>query len=245
VRVRFLGSGDVVGSGGRMQTCILVEAGTGSFLIDCGASSMIAMRRFEVLSNDIGLILLSHLHGDHFGGIPFFVLDAQLVSKRTDPLVVAGPPGTARRLEQVMETLFPGLSRVEQRFELQTVELEPGRPHAVGGLTVTPYEVDHPSGAPAFALRVEADGRVLTYTGDTAWTDALIPAATGADLLIAEAYYYEKRIPYHLDYRTLREHMPELQAARVVVTHMSQDMLDRLATLDCEAAEDGKVIEVS
>jgi ribonuclease BN (tRNA processing enzyme) len=244
VRVRFLGSGDVVGSGARMQACILVEAGAGSFLIDCGASSMIAMRRFGVAPNDIGLILLSHLHGDHFGGIPFFVLDAQLVSRRGQPLVVAGPPGTACRLEEAMEVLFPGLSRVKQRFRLQIVELEPAQPRILQGMTVTPFEVDHPSGASAFALRVEADGRVLTYTGDTAWTDALIPAAGGADLLIAEAYYYEKRIPHHLDYRTLSDHLHELQARRVVLTHMSQDMLDRVGTLECETAEDGKAIEV-
>ena len=244
MRVRFLGTGDVVGSGARMQTCILVEASAGQFLIDCGASSMIAMRRFGAASNEVGLILLSHLHGDHFGGIPFFVLDAQLVSKRTEPLLVAGPPGTARRLEQAMEVLFPGLSRVEQKFTLQTVELEPAEPRTLEGMTVTPFEVDHPSGAPAFALRVEADGRVLTYTGDTAWTDALIPAATGADLLIAEAYYYEKRVPHHLDYRTLSDHLHELRASRVVLTHMSQDMLDRLGTLDIETAEDGTTIEI-
>jgi ribonuclease BN (tRNA processing enzyme) len=244
MRVRFLGTGDVVGSGARMQTCILVESTAGQFLIDCGASSMIAIRRFGVAPNDVRLILLSHLHGDHFGGVPFFVLDAQLVSRRTGPLLVAGPPGTDRRLEQAMEVLFPGLSRVEQRFPLQTVELEPGLPHTLQGITVTPYEVDHPSGAPALALRMEADGRVVTYTGDTAWTDALIPAAAGADLLIAEAYYYEKQIPHHLDYRTLADHLHELQASRVVLTHMSQDMLDRVATLECEPAEDGKVIEL-
>ncbi len=227
-----------------MQTCILVEASPGSFLIDCGASSMIGIRRFGVTPNHIGLILLSHLHGDHFGGIPFFVLDAQLVSRRTEPLLVAGPPGTALRLEQAMEVLFPGLSRAEQRFTLQTVEFEPTRPRTLQGMTVTPYEVDHPSGAPAFALRVEADGRVVTYTGDTAWTDALIPAARGADLMIAEAYYYDKAIPYHLDYRTLADRLPELKAKRLVVTHMSQDMLDRIETLECEAAEDGKAIEL-
>jgi ribonuclease BN (tRNA processing enzyme) len=244
VRVRFLGSGDVVGSGGRFQACILVEAATRSLLLDCGASSMIAMRRFGVAPNDIGLILLSHLHGDHFGGIPFFVLDAQLVSRRTEPLVVAGPPGTADRVERAMEVLFPGLSGVDQRFVLETVELLPEQPRELCGVSVTPYVVDHPSGSPSFALRISAGGKVIAYTGDTAWTEALVPAAQRADLLIAEAYFFEKRIPYHLDYRTLMAHVGRLGARRVVLTHMSQDMLDRLGELDCEAAEDGKVVEV-
>jgi ribonuclease BN (tRNA processing enzyme) len=168
VLVRFLGSGDVVGSGARMQTCILVESSRGRLLIDCGASSMIAMRRFGVSPNDIDAIVLSHLHGDHFGGIPFFVLDAQLISKRRRPLVVAGPPGTGRRLEQAMEVLFPGLSQVTQKFALEVVELEPRESRGIGHATVVPFPVDHASGDPAFALRVEVDGRVVTYTGDTA-----------------------------------------------------------------------------
>jgi ribonuclease BN (tRNA processing enzyme) len=244
MRVRFLGSGDAFGSGGRFQTCFLVESDVGRFLVDCGASSLISMRRFGVAPNEIELILLTHLHGDHFGGIPFFVLDGQLVSKRTDPLIIAGPPGTTRRVEQAMEVLFPGSSVVERGFPLGIVELEPGEPRRLHGVTVTPFAVNHPSGDPAFALRIECDGQVIAYSGDTEWTDSLIPAAKAADLFIAEAYFFEKRIPYHLDLRTLMEHIDQLQPKRLVVTHMSDDMLGRLDALQCEYAEDGKLIEI-
>src|SRR5919202_71309 len=76
VNVRFLGSGDAFGSGGRFQTCIYVQFDTTHLLIDCGASSLIAMRRFRVDPSLIDTILLTDLHGDHFGGLPFFILDA-------------------------------------------------------------------------------------------------------------------------------------------------------------------------
>jgi ribonuclease BN (tRNA processing enzyme) len=112
MRIQFLGSGDAFGSGGRFNTCILVEAAAGVFLIDCGASSLIAMRRFRVVPNRIGTIFISHLHGDHFGGLPFFILDAQLVSRRVEPLTIAGPPGLRQRLAEAMEAFFPGSSRV-------------------------------------------------------------------------------------------------------------------------------------
>ncbi len=95
--VRFLGSGDIVGSGGRFQACISVQTAASHILLDCGTSSLIAMRRLELDPGTVDTIVLTHLHGDHFGGIPFFVLDAQF-SRRNRPLTVAGPPGTEARV---------------------------------------------------------------------------------------------------------------------------------------------------
>ena len=93
IKIRFLGTGDAFGHGGRLQPCILVETPLRRFLVDCGATATIAMHRYGILPNDIDLILISHLHGDHFGGLPFFILDAQLHSKRRAPLTIAGPEG--------------------------------------------------------------------------------------------------------------------------------------------------------
>ena len=70
------------------------------------------------------------------------------------------------------------------------------------------------------------------------------PAAKEADLLIAEAYFFEKKIKFHLDFHTLMAHLDELQPKRLIVTHMSEDMLARLEKIPCECAEDGKLIEV-
>lgn len=244
IQVQFLGSGDAFGSGGRLQTCILVKVTQSQFLVDCGASSLIAMRRFGVDPNAIHMILLTHLHGDHFGGIPFFVLDAQFISKRTQALLIAGPAGTKKRVAEAMEVMFPGSSVAQQKFPIEFVELELERPHELGEITVTPYLVEHPSGAPPLALRIACDGRIITYLGDTEWTDTLIPAAKGADLLIAESYFFEKKVKFHLDFQTLIAHLDDLRPNRLIVTHMSQDMLGRLDTLGCEYAEDGKVVEI-
>jgi ribonuclease BN (tRNA processing enzyme) len=244
VRVTFLGSGDAFGSGGRMNACFLLESSRSRYLIDCGATSPTAMRSRGVDPNEIEAILVSHLHGDHFGGIPFLLLDAQFVNKRTAPLTIAGPRGTGKRLEHAMEVLFPGASVFTDRFELDLLELEPGRTSGVHGLTVTPFLVSHPSGAPPLALRIECDGKVIAYTGDTEWTDSLIEAGRDADLLIAEAYRYDEEVAHHLDYRTLSEHVDEINAKRLVVTHMGEEMLARRGSLECEFAEDGLSIEL-
>ena len=242
VEIRFLGSGDAFGSGGRFHTCFLVSAGSVRFLIDCGASSLIAMRRFGVDPNAVSIILLSHLHGDHFAGVPFFLLDAQFVSRRAHPLVIAGPPGTKKRMTEAREVLFPGSSAAELPFALGVVEMDPERPCGLAGITVTPHVVRHPSGDPPLALRVECAGKVVAYSGDTEWTEALIRAAQGADLLIAEAYTFDKKVKFHMDLQTLLARREALGAKRLIVTHMGQDVLARLDTLPCEYAEDGKII---
>jgi len=201
VTVRFLGSGDAFGSGGRFQACIHVHSESANLLLDCGASSLIAMRRFGVEPNEIDAILVSHLHGDHFGGIPFFVLDAQLIPKRTRPLVIAGPPGLAARVRDAMEALFPGSSSVQQQFDLELIQLPQRTATEIGAVKVTPYEVVHASGAPAFALRLACEDKVIAYSGDTQWTDSLPEVCRGADLFICEAYFFEREVRYHLDYR--------------------------------------------
>jgi ribonuclease BN (tRNA processing enzyme) len=244
VRVRFLGSGDAFGSGGRFQTCILVRSSHGSTLIDCGASSLIAMKRFGVDPNSVEAVLLSHLHGDHFGGLPFLILDGQF-SRRTRPLTIAGPPGVEERVRAAMEVLFPGSSQTRQRFDLRFVELAVEAETLVGSVLVTAFPAEHASGAPAFALRVECDGRTIAYSGDTAWTEGLIRVADDADLLICEAYYFEKRVPFHLDYQTLMRHRASLRCGRIVLTHMSSDMLSHIGTVSDECAVDGLELDLS
>jgi ribonuclease BN (tRNA processing enzyme) len=241
--VQFLGSGDAFGSGGRFQTCILVSASGGRLLVDCGASSLIAMKRAGVDPGEIDGAVLSHLHGDHFGGIPFLVLDGQF-NRRLRPLVVAGPPGVEARVQAATEVFFPGATGVTRRFAVQFVEIAARIPTAVGPATVTAFPVAHESGAPSYALRLAWDGKVLVYSGDTEWTETLIEAAHGADLFVCEAYSFEKSIRLHMSYTALRAARSRLDCAHVILTHMSGDMLSRLDEVELETASDGTVIVV-
>jgi ribonuclease BN (tRNA processing enzyme) len=143
-----------------------------------------------------------------------------------------------------MEALFPGSTSVERRFETRFVELVDRSPIVVGPVGVTGFEVSHASGAPPFALRVAGEGKVVAYSGDTEWTESLIEAARGADLFIAEALFYDKRVRYHLDLATLLQHRARLDCRRLVLTHMGEEMLARRDGLAIEAAEDGRELLV-
>lgn len=245
MQLQFVGCGDAFGSGGRFNTCFHLTGDETNLLIDCGASSLIALKKLGIERNAIRTIVITHFHADHFGGIPFFILDAQFFSKRREPLTIVGPVGIEAWYERVMETAFPGSSKASQKFELRLVEIEAGQARSFGDLQVQAYQAIHgPPGGPYLAVRIEAEGKSVAYTGDTEWTSALITAGRHADLFIAEAYFRDKTIATHLSLNAIEAHLDEMAPKRLVLTHMSDDMLSHPDRLRFETAEDGLVINL-
>jgi ribonuclease BN (tRNA processing enzyme) len=244
VRVRVLGCGDAFGSGGRFQSCFLISSNTGACLLDCGATALVAMRRFAVDPASIDAIFLSHLHGDHFAGLPFLLLEHHFVGRRDRPLVIAGPSGTEQRVMAALEVFFPSSTKLAWGFPLTFTELSEQRTARFGPFAVTAHVVTHPSGSPAFAFRLKVGGRLIGYSGDTEWTDVLLDVARDADLFITECYAFDSSPPYHISYNALRQHLDEVHAKRLVLTHLSQEMLDRLPEVNLEVAQDGQLIEL-
>jgi len=241
----FVGCGDAFGSGGRLNTCFHVNGEQANFLIDCGASSLIGLKALRIPLNAIQAIFITHFHADHFGGIPFFILDAQFFSKRREPLTIVGPPGLPSWFERVMETAFPGSSKTVLKFSLHLVELSTSEERAIAGVSVKSFQANHGNpGGPFFSYRFMVEERIIAYTGDTEWTDELVPVAKDADLFVAEAYFFEKKVKLHLDLQSLAERLPLIKAKRVVLTHMSDDMLGRLKEMSYETAYDGLSINI-
>lgn len=225
MKITFVGTGDAFGSEGRLQTCFHVEAGGATFLVDCGVTSLIGMARLGLDPNGVGTIFVSHLHGDHFGGLVWFVLHARHVSNRTTALTVVGPPGIEARYNDTFDALYPGSRGGAQNFSLRFEEFDEANDVDVSGVRAGVAVVSHPSGAPSYALRLRAGGQVLAFSGDTEWVDGLVDISRGADLFICECYGYATKVPYHIDWLTLSRMLPRLDAVRVVLTHMGPDML--------------------
>lgn len=240
----FLGSGDAFAGGGRFQACLhLAAPETGPLLLDCGATSLVALKRLDIDPASIGHVVLSHLHGDHFGGLPWLILDGQF-DKRTRPLEIIGPHGTRERVTQAFEALYPGAAEAERPFKTRFIEYTKRNAQRFGSATITAYPVLHTPATAPHALRVEYAGKVIAYSGDTEWTDTLIEASRGADVFICECNFFDTKAPGHLDYGTLQENLPRLSARRIVITHMSDEMLARLPEIEMEAAADGRVIDI-
>jgi ribonuclease BN (tRNA processing enzyme) len=247
MKLTVLGCGDAFGSGGRLQTCYHVDTGKSRFLIDCGATSLIGFSKFGLDPNSIETIFISHLHGDHYAGLVWWLIHAQHVAKRVTPLTIVGPQGVQARFETAAEALFPGSVAIPRRYDLRYLELKREVPLEVGGARVTPFEVVHPSGAPPYALRFEVAGKVLSFTGDSEWTESLVPAGRNADLYIMECYQFDGTPRFHSSWQAIQRNLDRIGAKRVMLTHMNPSMLAKVEearAAGLEIAEDGLMMEI-
>jgi ribonuclease BN (tRNA processing enzyme) len=248
MKLTVVGCGDAFGSGGRLQTCYHLDTGDQQLLIDCGATSIIGLNRLGLDTTSIGTIVISHLHGDHFGGLVWWLLHSQHIAKRTVPLVVAGPPTIEARFKAAAEALFPGSTKVPCRFDLSFVEMTSGgSPTELAGARMIAYEGNHPSGAPSHLLRIETGGKVVAFTGDTEWVDPVVDCGRNADLYIMECFAFEGRIRYHMTWETISANLDRIGARKVMLTHMNAGMLASQGKVTAPGvifAEDGLVIDV-
>jgi ribonuclease BN (tRNA processing enzyme) len=242
VRVHVLGSGDAFSDGARANAAIHVTAPGVSLLLDCGGSAVPAIKK-HVDPQTIDAIAVTHLHGDHFGGITYLVLE-QHFAGRKKPLVVGGPPSLEMRLRAAEQALYPDFfGPVALGFPLRVVVLGDAATE-LGGAKVRALQVRHVRIAEPHGLRVEVAGKTIAYSGDARWSEHLIPVAKDADLFICEATFFEGEDPSHISYKQLMAHRDELGAKRIVLTHLGATTLAHIEELELEHTVDGSLIEI-
>jgi ribonuclease BN (tRNA processing enzyme) len=193
---------------------------------------------------EIDAVFISHLHGDHFGGVPFLLLEYQYRSPREQPLTVAGPPGTGNKVKDLTRILFPGLSEKPRSYDLCFKDLQVGPTESLGSVALTAFEVKHFPDGDAYGFRLCMEGRVVVFTGDTAWVDELSRQSEDADLLICECSSFEPETEFHMSYRDLESRRDRLAAKRVILIHADEQVIRRRSELAFELADDGQEIEL-
>jgi ribonuclease BN (tRNA processing enzyme) len=243
-RVVFLGSGDAFSAGGRHQAGYLVHTPGSVSLLDCGASTLTAMKQYSIDPGPIDQILISHLHGDHFAGIPFLLLEYTYEQPRQRPLRIVGPPGTEERVRALFSIAYKEPAAKPLPFSLEFIELLPDVPLSLGELRIDPFRVPHQEKEISLGFRLHVAGRSIAYSGDTGWTEELITRSRNADLFICECCYFETRQPFHIDYPRLAEQRSRFTAKRVILTHLGREVLARRGEVEMELASDGLAVEI-
>lgn len=228
-----LGSSDAFNASGRGHACYLLEDAAGVVTIDFGPTAMSALKRLGRDPGELDGVLITHLHGDHYGGLQTLLIDAYYRAFRTRPLLIAGPPGTRARIDSLFSIAYRTVSERPKPFPYEVIEFQPGETVKLLGREVTVLQADHqdPPREIACMLRIAVDGRVVSFSGDTGWTDQLVPLATGADLLVVECTFHHTRVPQHLCWEELGPALPSLGARRVLLTHLAEEMRDRAAVI--------------
>ncbi len=244
MRLHILGCGDAFGSGGRLQSGYLVEASDRLFLLDCGPTTLLAMKRAGFDPRRLDAIILSHLHGDHFGGLPFFFIDYLYRQPKSDPIIIAGPPKTKTRVRRLFQLMYGSDSAIKALPPTHFQTLHPGRSAHFVGIDVFPFLVPHQTHEISLGLKVVYGGKQLLYSGDSLWNESFVDHARGVDLFLCECSFYDAQPGQHINYQVLRANVPRLECRQLVLTHLGEEMLAGKNQLPVGVfASDGMVIE--
>ncbi len=243
-RVTFIGTSDAFGAGGRRQSAIFIETRSGGLLLDCAPTTSTGLAALDIPRDAIDAIAISHFHGDHFAGIPAFLLAAIYEDQRRHALVIAGPPGVETRVRAAADAMGYGLARHELPFALQYLELPAGQAVDLGPARARSFPVRHQPDSCPHGIDLEVDGRRIVFSGDTGWFDDLPQHTHGADLFVCECTFHEPVIPEHMAYSELVARAPRFGCERLVLTHLGASMAELRGQLEVETADDGLKIEV-
>ena len=242
--VRIVGCGDAFGSAGLHATCFHLASKGCNTLIDIGAGSLPNLKSMSIDLNLIDNIVLSHFHGDHYGGLPNFLLDAVFIQNRTRQLNIIGPPGVQDQVWQLQEAMYGGTSSIDYGFPVQFIEYRSGHQLTIGDLRISVVPVVHSEPSKPHAIRIDLNHKSLVYTGDTEWTDDLLSLTKGSDLLITECFGWSGPLKFHLSYDEIISKLDELGAARVCLTHLGPDALAHKHEMGLTVLEPNMKIEL-
>jgi ribonuclease BN (tRNA processing enzyme) len=156
----------------------------GRLLLDGGAPLLPHMQRVGVDPGAIDAVFLTHFHGDHTLGLPTFVLHRIFVDH--GPLAFVGPAGVEERLEALWEVSWGPDWKTVMRPQFDATYHTAQPSGSVAGYDYETIKLDHgTSGSNGY--RINIDGRVLAYSGDTEATAPLDELVEGADVAIVEA----------------------------------------------------------
>jgi ribonuclease Z len=243
MRIVMLGTGAALPDPDRCHTSILVTLESGRHLmLDCGHGATRQLMRVDVNPADVGDLFLTHLHHDHVCELPFFVISGWILN-RVGALNIFGPDGTKKLVGHLFENgAFDADIRARGAYPARQANMEAIRPNVTeyasgvicddGELRVTAALMDHiPTEiSPCYGFRIEAEGKTVVFSGDTAPCDNILALSRGADLLIHECTFTEAFIEHrrksqvgtfsHTSPQDLGRLAVEAGVKRVVATHI-------------------------
>ena len=244
MELTFLGTADAFNSAGRGNSCYWIDDAQGSYVVDFGPTALLQCRRLGLDPGRLDVVYLTHLHGDHIGGLALLYIDLLFIRRRTRPLVICGPPGTQARVEALLDSAYPAVVAKGAGFDLRYREWDVPGVHQDGIRRIHTLRARHDNHAIASSLRIEAAGEpTLAFSGDTGWQPELVDLVAGADAFICECSMVDAIFWGHLSLEEIRGYRAELRVGQLFLSHLGDE--SRVAAmaaadeLNLRVAEDG------
>jgi ribonuclease Z len=244
LEVTVLGSGAAVPMRGQTNCAYLVRAGDVALLVDCGPAILQQLDAVGLTPGDVTHVFVTHRHGDHTLGYPMFLV-WWLINRgaRSFPTTITGRV-TWASLQALLGNSYGEAAREADSLpRVVFADREPAVIPIGGEVTLRTWPLEHSEFAPVSGLRVEAGGKVVAFTGDTAPCPNILPLARDTDLLLHEATYSATLDPEltdglhgHTTARTAGRHAAAANVKRLALVHLSPHYAGQQAALIAEAA---------
>jgi ribonuclease BN (tRNA processing enzyme) len=240
----FIGTSDAFGAGGRRQSAVFARGERGGMLLDCGATTNTGLSQLGLERDEIDVILVSHFHGDHFGGIPHFLYAALYKDARKHAIEIVGPPDVEARVRNLALAMGHDLDGRDWTFPIRYREIHPDTTIHAGPAEIAAFATQHQPEAHPQGYRVRLGREQVAYSGDTGWFDGLPAQVAGSDLFICECTLHSAELDFHLSLEELREHRDDLDCGRLILTHLGEEMSGERGQIEIETADDGLAVKL-
>jgi ribonuclease BN (tRNA processing enzyme) len=204
-RVILLGTGTPNPEPDRMGPAVAVVSGEHVYLVDCGPGVVRRAAQAGIKMQQLTRVFVTHLHSDHTAGYPDLILTPPNAD-REESLEAYGPPGLRAMTSHILKAYEQDLEmrlhhtqpHVARAYSVTAHDVRPGEVYRDDAVRVTAFAVRHAEWKYAYGYRFEAKDKVIVISGDTTFSEGLIAAAKGADILVHEVYSlkgWEARTP--------------------------------------------------
>ena len=229
-----LGSADAFNHGGRGNSCFWIIDQIGQYCVDFGPTAPLKCKQLDLDFTQLDCLYLTHLHGDHIGGIPSLLIELHFMAQRKKPFIIAGPEGTEERILALCKATYPFLLPDLLGFDLQFCQWSPTSSNHIQGRLLKSIPALHDPHACPTSIRIEGTHH-LAFSGDTGWNPALSEFTQGVDAFICECSYHHFLFAGHLSLDELIEHQTNLKVKSLILTHFGDEA--RHAALEFEQTE--------
>jgi len=217
MRVTFTGVGEAFDET-LPNTSVLVESGSSSILLDCGFSASCGFWGLAKNPLNLDAVYISHFHADHYFGLPAFIVRS-MEEGRKKRLTIMGPPGIEQNVVHLVELAYSN-AMSKAKFEIFYIECAPGEEFKHSGFDFSFAMGRH--SMPCLAIRLDAEGKSVFYSGDGSPTEATLELATGCDMVVHESYILGAEAPGHGSVDSTLEFAAQAGARQCALVHVQR-----------------------